>query len=173
MRQEVIDRAFEPFFTTKPKGEGTGLGLATVYGIVTQASGHVRIYSEPGLGTTITILLPATSQPAMQATALPVPAQRGHGETVLIIEDETALREVTSRILTRSGYRVITAVNGHDAVDVAARHHGAIDAVVTDVVMPRMNGKEAAELVRALHPAVKVMFMSGYTAGTLDSQGVL
>jgi two-component system cell cycle sensor histidine kinase/response regulator CckA len=173
MPQEVIDRAFEPFFTTKANGEGTGLGLATVYGIVTQAGGYVQIYSEPGLGTTFTILLPQSGQPAQEASPEPQLTQGGHGETVLVVEDEAAMREVTHRILASNGYQVITAVNGLDAIRVAASHPGDIDVLVTDVVMPKMFGQESAERIRALYPAVKVLFMSGYTHGVLDTQGVL
>ena len=173
MPQEVIDRAFDPFFTTKPKGEGTGLGLATVYGIVTQVGGYVQIYSEPGLGTTFTILLPETSQPAEEHAQGAQTAQGGTGETVLVVEDEAAMREVTRRILARNGYQVITAVNGIDAIQVAASYPGDIDVLLTDVIMPQMLGKEAAERIRARYPAVKVLFMSGYTQGVLDTQGVL
>jgi PAS domain S-box-containing protein len=173
MPRDVVDRAFEPFFTTKPKGEGTGLGLATVYGIVTQAGGYVQIYSEPDIGTTVTILLPATGR---RIQAGPTPAQEpsgGRGETVLVIEDEPAMREVTRRILSRSGYHVIAAAAGHEAIEIAASHTGDIDVLLTDVVMPRMLGKEAAERIRALRPGVKVLFMSGYAQGVLDSQGVV
>ena len=105
MPQEVIDRAFDPFFTTKPKGEGTGLGLATVYGIVTQVGGYVQIYSKPGLGTTFTILPPETSQPAEEHSPGPHAAQGGTGETVLVVEDEAAMREVTRRILAPTATR--------------------------------------------------------------------
>jgi PAS domain S-box-containing protein len=173
MPQAVIDRAFEPFFTTKAKGEGTGLGLATVYGIVTQLGGYVQIYSEPGLGTTFTILLPETSRPAEGPSAGSGAALGGSGETVLVVEDEAAMREVTRRILTRNGFQVITAVNGLDAIEVAAGHPGDIDVLVLDVVMPQMLGKEAAMRICALYPAVTVLFMSGYTQGVLDSQGIL
>ncbi len=134
----------------------------------------MQIYSEPGLGTVVTILLPATSQPAA-APASPreaAPARHGGG-TVLLVEDEVALREVTQRILARDGYDVITAANGRDAVEVATRHPGRIDLLVTDVVMPQMAGREAAEQIRALYPAARVLFMSGYTAGALDTGGVL
>jgi two-component system cell cycle sensor histidine kinase/response regulator CckA len=175
MPQEVINRAFEPFFSTKTKTGGAGLGLATVYGIITQAGGYVQIYSEPGLGTAVTILLPATSQ-ALTAPAPPdeqAPMRHGGGETVLLVEDEAALREVTQRILTRNGYDVITAANGRDAIEVATRHPGSIELMVTDVVMPQMAGREAAEQIRALYPAAKVLFMSGYTAGALDTGGIL
>ena len=174
MTREVIDRAFEPFFTTKFKGEGTRLGLASVYGIITQARGHVRVYSEPGIGTTFTILLPATGHDAVPARA-PAPASasgRGTGETILVVEDEPAMREVTRRILSRSGYQVITAANGREAIQVATNHDGGIDVLVTDIVMPQMLGQEAAERIGALQPGVKVLFMSGYTRGVLDSKGI-
>ena len=175
MTREVMDRAFEPFFTTKSKGEGTGLGLASVYGIITQARGHVRVYSEPGIGTTFTILLPATGHDAVPART-PAPATAsgsGTGETILVVEDEPAMREVARRILSRSGYQVITAANGREAIQVATNHDGGIDVLVTDIVMPQMLGQEAAERIRALHPGVKVLFMSGYTRGVLDSKGIL
>jgi PAS domain S-box-containing protein len=172
MPREVLDRAFEPFFTTKTESQGSGLGLAAVHGIVSQAGGDVRISSEPGAGTILTIRLPATSQPTEPNPA--TQAREGcHGETVLVIEDQAAMREVTRRILARNGYRVITAASGGDAVAVAASHNGGIDLLVTDVVMPMMAGTEAAERIRALHPAAKVLFMSGYTDGILESQGVL
>src|SRR6202008_1551434 len=103
MPRDVIDHAFEPFFTTKPKGEGTGLGLATVYGIINQAGGHVRIYSEPGLGTILTALLPVPEQTLPAAPPPPAQPRRGHGEAVLVVEDEAAMREVTRRILDRNG----------------------------------------------------------------------
>ena len=172
MPQDVIDRAFEPFFTTKAKGEGTGLGLATVYGIVTQLGGHVQIYSELGFGTTFTILLPETSQAVEEPSSAPPTHQGGGGETVLVVEDEAAMREVTRRILARNGYRVLTADNGLHAIEVAASHTGDIDILVTDVVMPQMLGKEAAEQIRAHYPAVKVLFMSGYTPGGVLGSGV-
>jgi len=173
MPKDVADRAFEPFFTTKAKGEGSGLGLATIYGIVTQANGYVQIYSEPGIGTTITILLPATSQPAQQTPSRLRAPRGGQGETVLVVEDEPAMREVTRRILARNGYEVLTAASGRDAIEIATGRPGGIDVLVSDVVMPQMLGKETAERIRALHPAVKVLFMSGYTEGVLDTQGVL
>ena len=170
--KDVADRVFEPFFSTKPKGEGTGLGLATVYGIITQASGNVRIYSEPGLGTVFTILLPVTAQAAA------VPAQRGqpqhgHGETVLVVEDEPAMREVTRRILERNGYHVTAAASGHDALQVVTGQLEHIDLLLTDVVMPRMQGRELADKIRVLRPGIRVAFMSGYTQGLLSQQRVL
>jgi two-component system, cell cycle sensor histidine kinase and response regulator CckA len=172
MPKEVVDRAFEPFFTTKPKGEGTGLGLATVYGIVTQASGYAQIYSEPGRGTTFTVLLPVTDRPSAPATPADRRKHAAGGETVLVVEDEDAMREVTRRILGRNGYRVLTAANGADALAlVGAGHH--IDLLITDVIMPEMQGREVADRVRSCRPDVRVLFMSGYAHPVLASQGSL
>jgi nitrogen-specific signal transduction histidine kinase/CheY-like chemotaxis protein len=170
---DVAQHVFEPFFTTKSDGGGTGLGLATVYGILTQAGGDIRIYSEPGHGTTFTITLPVTAEAAIPV-AEPVPYQRApKGETVLIVEDEEALREVTKRIFTRNGYKVITAANGAEALRIAAGHPGEIHLLVTDVVMPQMLGKEVAEKMLAIKPEIEVVFMSGYARPVLASQGRL
>ena len=171
--KDVMDRVFEPFFTTKPKGEGTGLGLATVYGIITQAGGRVRIYSEPGLGTSLTALLPITEQDTALATPPPAEPPHGHGQTILVVEDEPAMREVTRRILDRSGYNVVAAASGHEALDILASQLEHIDVLLTDVIMPRMQGKELADKIRILQPAARVVFMSGYTQGLLGAQGVL
>ena len=173
MTREIIEHAFEPFFTTKRDGTGTGLGLATVYGIVTQADGHVQIYSEPGGGTTFTITLPVTAEAAAQL-AEPVPYKRApRGETVLVVEDEAALREVTRRILTRNGYHVITAENGPEALDIARDYRGEIHLLITDVVMPHMLGREVAERMLVIKPEIEVLFMSGYARPVLASQGRL
>jgi PAS domain S-box-containing protein len=173
MPREVIDRAFEPFFTTKPKGEGTGLGLATVYGIVAQAGGYVQISSEPGVGTTFTILLPATDQEVRMEPAAEQKPAKGAGETVLIVEDEPAMREVTRRILSRADYNVLAAASGREAIEIVTNYPGDIDVVLADVVMPQMPGQEAAKRIRVLRPGIKVLFMSGYTQGLLDTQGVV
>jgi PAS domain S-box-containing protein len=173
MPSDVIDRAFEPFFTTKPEGAGTGLGLATVYGIITEARGYVQIYSEPGIGTTFTILLPATGEVVRAEPAVAQAPATGAGETVLILEDEPAMREVTRRILSRNGYNVLAAASGRDAIEIVASHPGDIDVLLTDVIMPHMLGQEAAKRIRALRPGVKVLFMSGHTHGLLNTQGVL
>ena len=175
MPREVAERAFEPFYTTKPKGEGTGLGLATVYGIVTQSGGDVHIYSEPGIGTTFTVYLPATDEPldagdAEPATAVPA---GGNGETVLVVEDEPAIREVTRRILERNGYQVMVSGSGAEALALAGDHRGRVDLLMTDVVMPRMLGKEVAERLRAGRPDTKVLYMSGYARPVLASTGTL
>jgi hypothetical protein len=172
--KDVADRVFEPFFSTKPKGEGTGLGLATVYGIITQAGGDLRIYSEPGIGTVFTALLPITGQ---AAAAAPPPQHaeplRGHGEMVLVVEDEPAMREVTRRILARNGYHVLAAASGHDALQAVPGQLEHVDLLLTDVVMPHMQGRELADKIHLLQPDVPVLFMSGYTQGLLSQQGVL
>jgi signal transduction histidine kinase len=176
MPPEIIDHVFEPFFTTKEEGAGTGLGLPTVYGIITQADGHIRISSEPGIGTTFTIMLPVTAEaPAPPAPEVPeVPSQRTpKGETVLVVEDEAALREITRRILTRNGYQVISAASGPEAIATAAGHPGEIHLLVTDVVMPHMLGREVAEKMRAVKPGIEVLYMSGYARPVLASQGRL
>jgi signal transduction histidine kinase/CheY-like chemotaxis protein len=173
MPTDVAEHVFEPFFTTMRDRGGTGLGLATVYGIVTQADGDIQIYSEPGRGTTFAITLPVTAEAAIQV-AEPVPYQRApKGETVLIVEDEEALREVTRRIFTRNGYNVITAANGPEALRIAGGHSGEIHLLVTDVVMPYMLGKEVAEKMRLIKPEIEVVFMSGYARPVLASQGRL
>jgi PAS domain S-box-containing protein len=173
MPPEVIKHAFEPFYTTKNKGEGSGLGLATVYGAVTQAEGHVRIASAPGKGTTFTILLPVTDQSAAEAAQTPPSRYTASGQTVLVVEDEDALREVTRRLLTRQGYTVITATNGAEAIGTAAAYTGEIDLLLTDVIMPQMLGKEAAEKIMLTRPHIRVLYMSGYAQPVLASEGRL
>jgi CheY-like chemotaxis protein len=173
MTPETIERAFEPFFTTKPKGEGSGLGLATVYGIVTQAGGSGFIYSEPGVGTTFTALFPHTSeQPESRERLQPTQDVTG-GETVLVVEDEEFMREVTTRILIRNGYQVLSAANGHDALGLAQERAGPIHLLLTDVVMPKMLGKEVAERFAQQRPDTRVLFMSGYAQPVLGAKGNL
>jgi signal transduction histidine kinase len=170
---DVLEHVFEPFYTTKQDGTGTGLGLATVYGILAQAEGQIKIYTEADTGTTFTITLPVTDQ-APAPVAEPIPYQRlPKGETVLVVEDEEALRLVTQRIFTRNGYHVITAPDGPTALNIARAHPGDIHLLVTDVVMPRMLGKEVAEKMRKLKPEIEVLFMSGYARPVLASQGSL
>jgi PAS domain S-box-containing protein len=174
MDRATLDRLFEPFFTTKPKGRGTGLGLATVYGIVTGAGGTIDVYSEPGLGTAFSVLLPGTFAAAGETAATPdLPASPdGRGETVLLVEDEASLRDLTSRILTRHGYRVHAMATGTKAVELARVPGQAIDLLLTDVVMPEMMGNEVAAAVRAIRPGVPALYMSGYAEPILDSHGV-
>jgi PAS domain S-box-containing protein len=173
---EIAERVFEPFFTTKPKGEGSGLGLATVYGIITQAGGHVDIHSAQGAGTTFTLQLPVTDHiPAPATAASPATAGqlRHGGETVLVVEDEDALREVTRRILARNGYHVLTADSGPEALKIAEHGEHSIDVLLTDVIMPRMLGKELAAAIGDLVPGIRVLYMSGYAQPVLASQGTL
>ena len=173
MPSEVLDRAFEPFFTTKPNGEGAGLGLATVYGIVTQAGGYGRIDSQPGIGTTFAALFPATTEalPDPRPEA-PRPTSTG-GETVLLVEDERPMRDVATRLLVRNGYDVISAASGPEALELAAAHAGPIHLLLTDVVMPKMLGNEVAERLVAHRPSTSVLFMSGYAQPVLGAKGTL
>jgi nitrogen-specific signal transduction histidine kinase/CheY-like chemotaxis protein len=173
MPPDVIAHVFEPFYTNKPHGAGTGLGLSTVYGIVTQADATIDIHSQPGFGTTFTILIPVTEERAVAFAEEPSYQRNPKGETVLIVEDEEALREVTERIFTSSGYHAITATNGAEAVALAAQYDGDIHLLLTDVVMPNMLGKEAAEKIRQLRPDIEVLYMSGYAQPVLASQGRL
>jgi len=173
MPGDVLERAFDPFFTTKPPGRGTGLGLATVYGIVSQAGGHAQIYSELGVGTTFTAVLPASRQPLSAAEdAQPLGAPAG-GETILLVEDEDALREVSRRILAAGGYEVIVAANGPEALLAAERHSGPIDLLLTDVIMPQMPGPALAERLVREWPSLRVLFMSGFAQPILDSTHTL
>jgi PAS domain S-box-containing protein len=173
MDKGTLERVFEPFFTTKPKGQGTGLGLATVYGIINQAGGYISIYSELGLGTRVHTLLPATDQQPAPAEQVVIHEQVAATETVLVVEDADDLREVVERILTRSGYHVLVAANGVEALEVAVHHDGPIDLLLTDVVMPRMQGKELADRMRLAIPELKVLFMSGYAGLMLGDSGTL
>jgi PAS domain S-box-containing protein len=173
MDSATLLRAFEPFFTTKPKGHGTGLGLATVYGIVNQAGGNVSIYSEVGVGTRVHVLLPASDQSPTAPKAEVLAPRQAASATVLVVEDAEDLREITELILTRNGYRVITAPNGLAALDVVKRNEGKIDLLLTDVVMPHMQGPDLAKQVAALHPEIRVLFMSGYAQPMLGDGGIL
>ena len=174
MDRATVARVFEPFFSTKPKGRGTGLGLATVYGVVTHVGGSIEIYSEVGLGTTITVLLPATDEDVAPylAPAGTIDDQHGHGETILLVEDEESLRQLTTRILARNGYQVCAVGNGAEAVRRAGDTAQPITLLLTDVVMPGMLGNEVAARIGAIRPDVPALFMSGYAQPILDSHGV-
>ncbi|MGK5682004.1 PAS domain-containing hybrid sensor histidine kinase/response regulator [Actinoplanes sp. URMC 104] len=174
MPPEVIERAFEPFYTTKPAGQGTGLGLATVYGIVTAAGGDLHIYSEQGMGTTFTILLPATdAAPAAAPAEQPTRPSTARTGTILAVEDEPALRGVLHRILLGAGHRVLIAPDGPSALELAQAYEDRIDLLLTDVVMPHMLGRDLADRFAELRPGAKVLFMSGYARPVLASQGTL
>jgi CheY-like chemotaxis protein len=168
MSLEVMERAFEPFYSTKPKSEGTGLGLATVYGIVTQSFGSIGITSMPDTGTTVEVLLPATQSTVVPAELRSAPAgSASAGETILVVEDEDAVRRLTCRILAAQGYRVLDAPNGKRALVAWEEHEGTIDLLLTDVVMPGMSGKELADRL-----CTEPVFMSGYTDDVVLRHGV-
>ena len=172
MDKATLDRVFEPFFTTKEVGRGAGLGLASVYGIVRQSGGSVRVYSEPARGTTVRVYLPAVDDP-LPARPPAAPGETPPGtETVLLAEDEDAVRAVARVALGRAGYTVLEAADGEQAVEVAVAHAGRIDLLVTDVVMPRVGGRQVAEAVRLLHPAVRVLYLSGYTEDAVVRNGI-
>jgi signal transduction histidine kinase/CheY-like chemotaxis protein len=171
MPPDVLARVFEPFFTTKPKGKGTGLGLATFYGIITGAGGYAQIYSEPGIGTTITGLLPATGEQATKSARSRAAAPRGRGETILLVEDEASLRDLASRILTRHGYQVRAPRTATEAPVIASDPAQPIDLLLTDVVMPEMLGNEVARRIHATRPDLPVLYMSGYAQPVLDTHG--
>lgn len=176
MTPAVRDRAYEPFFTTKPTGEGSGLGLATVYGIVSQSGGRTKIYSDLGVGTSVTILLPAASPEATRdlTVANVADAPQYGTETILVVDDESALREVTRRILVRSGYTVLSASGGHEAINLAtAASKGSIDLVLTDMIMPEMQGPTVAVEIQKIHPDVRVLFMSGHAQPVLKAGAML
>jgi PAS domain S-box-containing protein len=169
MSAETLERAFEPFFTTKPPGEGTGMGLASSYGLITRAGGTVGIESEPGRGTTVTIVLPAGEEATADApTASVLPRDPGgHGETILLVEDDDVLREGVRRMLSKSGFHVFPCADGTEAIHLLSQARTRFDVLLTDVVMPKMLGPELAHVVRAVQPDIRVLFMSGYAAGTL------
>jgi PAS domain S-box-containing protein len=168
-------RIFEPFFTTKTQGQGTGLGLATVYGIVKQSGGDIWVYSEPGRGTTFTIYLPRLPETTPLPEAQPnPPAEMPAGtETVLLVEDEEAVRALARQVLELNGYTVLAASNGAEALRLSEQHREPIHLLVTDVVMPHMSGHELAERLAAQHPEMKVLYMSGYTDQAIGPHGVL
>lgn len=168
MDSETLARAFEPFFTTKGPGQGTGLGLATVYGIIRQAGGHITASSTPGLGSTFTVYLPMTVDTPLASTASSVtPPAQGNG-TVLICDDNESLRYMLRFTLERAGFRVLEASDGPQALAVVKRSSGPVDLLVTDLTMPQMSGRELAAKLRETHPGLRVMLISGYTAEVLD-----
>jgi two-component system cell cycle sensor histidine kinase/response regulator CckA len=174
MPKEVVAQAFDPFFTTKPKGRGTGLGLATVYGTVKQSGGYIDIHSELGVGTTAKVYLAATGK---QVFAPSEPNRDddldGKGETILVVEDVDAVRALTERILSQHGYEVVKANGGEAALRICEEHGQPIDLLLTDVVMPHMSGRELTARIKALQPGVKTLYMSGYTDDVISSGGTL
>ena len=174
MDAKTQSRIFEPFFTTKPAGRGTGLGLSTVYGIVKQTGGNIWLYSEPGKGTTFKVYLPAIAAlPEDIGKVAPAEAPRRGAGTVLVVEDDEQLRRLTHRALDAQGYTVLVADRGGTALDIARRHKGEIDLLLTDVIMPDTNGRKLAETIRAARPGMRVLYMSGYPDGAIASHGML
>jgi PAS domain S-box-containing protein len=177
MDRETLSRIFEPFFTTKEAGKGTGLGLSTVYSVVRQNGGVVNVYSEPGSGSTFRIYLPRRSGEGERAEPAPKPpsaaAADGGAETVLLVEDDPTIREVALTVLRRRGYRVLSAPDAEEGLALLAAHDGPLHLLVTDVVMPGMNGRELSERVTALRPEARILFISGYPPGVLQERGIL
>ena len=173
MSADVQEHLFEPFFTTKAIGMGSGLGLATVYGIVKQSGGALSVYSEVGHGSTFKIYLPRAAGSHVAAEPLIQPRESTGHETILVAEDDDRVRELACRVLSRYGYAVIAAANGEQALSLCEQHPGPIHLLLSDVVMPGMNGPELAELLKTIRPDLKVLYMSGYTDDAIVRQGVL
>jgi PAS domain S-box-containing protein len=174
MDEETKRRMFEPFFTTKEKGKGTGLGLATTYAIVKQCGGNLRVESKVAEGTTIKVYLPRVSEQCETAIGHDEPRVGEEGtETILVAEDESAVRELAGEVLRKFGYTVLEAVDGEDALRIAADHGGVIDLLLTDVVMPGVNGQELAKRLTAQRPGLRVLYMSGYTDNVIAHNGIL
>jgi nitrogen-specific signal transduction histidine kinase/CheY-like chemotaxis protein len=174
MDAELQKHVFEPFFTTKVTGKGTGLGLATVYGIVKQSDGHIWLHSEPGKGTSFKIYLPCVDEVVGdQANAAGMPLVAKGSETLLLVEDEDQVRRIVQEILEQQGYDVLTAANGEEALRLAEVHGSKIHLLLTDLVMPQMSGRELAEELTTLQPKLKVLYMSGYTDDAIVRHGLL
>ena len=173
MDQETLSHLFEPFFTTKAQGRGTGLGLATAYGIIRQSGGAIDFTSQPGVGTTAAIYLPAsTKQDAPEPLEAKEPADLSGRETILVVEDETRVRKLICDVLVNRGYRVLEATRGDEAIRLAAAYTGAIDLILVDVIMPGMSGPDAAREIRAARPNTPVLYISGYTEETMVHHGI-
>jgi PAS domain S-box-containing protein len=175
MSKKVQDHIFEPFFTTKQSGQGSGLGLSTVFGIVKQSGGHIFVESDPGSGSTFRIYFPASRErPTKVVTSADLPPLKLSGvETILLVEDESAVRSFVARALRQQGYQVLDASNGGEALVVAEQHGGVIHLLLTDVIMPRMSGKQLSERLRALRTDLRVLYMSGYAEDIIAPHGVL
>jgi two-component system sensor histidine kinase EvgS len=174
MKKELLDKIFEPFFTNKRKGQGTGLGLSMVHGIVKQNNGFITAYSEPGTGTTLRIYLPlcighTDVLPAEKLPEIPL----SHGELVLVVDDELYLLTMAKRMLEKSGYRVLTAGTPIEAIELTEQYADELRLLIADIIMPEMNGRNLAIRLRSLCPSMKILFMSGYTANMIMDQGVL
>lgn len=173
MTPDVQARLFEPFFTTKDPGKGTGLGLASVYGIVKQSGGNIWVYSEPGHGTTFKIYFPCAEKSEMVAGPADAPAMLTGDETILVVEDNHSLRVLVSKILQRYGYAVLRAATPDDALRLCGEHGDSVHLLLTDVVMPGTSGPSLASELTARHPAMRVLYMSGYTDDAIVRHGLL
>jgi two-component system cell cycle sensor histidine kinase/response regulator CckA len=175
MSEEVKAHLFEPFYTTKEKGRGTGLGLATIYGAVKQSGGSIEVYSEQGKGTVFKIYLPAIEEiPQKLEIAKPISSSMLKGEeTILLVEDERIVRELAAKMLKRLNYNILPASNGTEALEIAKNYSGIIDLLITDVVMPGMNGRQLAERLLKIRPDIKVLFTSGYTENAIAHHGII
>jgi signal transduction histidine kinase len=174
MDEATLSHLFEPFFTTKEQGKGTGLGLSTAYGIISQSGGHIGVRSGVGAGSTFTIYLPRVEEMLSDSRLKALPEEAGSGtETLLLVEDEDVVRRLSSVVLRQKGYTVLEAVNGEDAVRLLSQHEGPIDLLITDMIMPRMGGRELAHQVSLLRPDIKVLFISGYAETAIVHHGLL
>jgi CheY-like chemotaxis protein len=174
MNQETLSHIFEPFFSTKGIGEGTGLGLATVYGIVKQNNGFINVYSEVDHGTTLKVYFPSLKEDiSVTSAAGPTESNLEGTETILLVEDESSLLKLSTAMLERFGYKVLAARTPHEAMRMAQEHGSEVQILLTDVVMPEMNGKDLAVRLQSLFPNLKTLFMSGYTANVIAHHGVL
>jgi len=174
MTADTVAHIFEPFYTTKESGRGTGLGLSTVYGIVKQSGGYIWVYSEPGIGTTFKVYLPRVTDAIQVSSAPVVPAARCKGqETILLVEDEPDVRELTQMVLSEQGYTVIEAPTPLDAERLAVNSGEGIHLLLTDVVMPGISGRELAKRLTGRYPNLRVLYMSGYTYNVIAHDGTL
>jgi signal transduction histidine kinase len=171
MDKNTLAKVFEPFFTTKSEGQGTGLGLSTAYGIVSQSGGAIRAYSEPGVGTTMRILLPAAREKAVPDSAVKENAAKRGSETVLLVEDDETVLTLCSTVLQSHGYNVLEAGEASEAIEICRTHREPIDLLVSDVVMPGANGPALAVEIRDIRPGIRTLFMSGYTEETMQQYG--
>jgi CheY-like chemotaxis protein len=174
MEEEIRQHIFEPFFTTKELGKGTGLGLSTVYGIIKQSGGSIWVYSEPGKGTTFKIYLPRVEESAEEYKR-PVPSgdlSKG-SETILLVEDDELVRKLARDVLETSGYRVLEAANGEAALAICEQNEDVIHLLLSDVVMPKLSGRDVANRLQSLHPEMRIVYMSGYANNAIVHHGVL
>ena len=169
MSKDVIEHIFEPFFTTRPTGDGTGLGLAIVYGIVIAAEGTMNVYSEEGIGTTFRVYFPASETRVLATPTATTSIPRGHGESILVSDDEPGVLELTSRILRNNGYTVLGAPTAEEAMSLAATQ--AFQLLITDSVMPQVSGRTLAEQINELQPGLAVLHMSGYSPAVISPPG--